>query len=387
MTNIYGLSGLRPAAAAAKTVTCPPYDVIKPDTKLEALLKANEASLYHIVLGSQPKEALKNFCQKGLLIRDNEPAFYVYEQKFDTGRRLGFLAAVEVTPYEAKEVIRHEKTFDEKVRGRIRLMEETGYVTEPIWLLTRAGVQEILEEIAAKEEPVYQFVSDFAGESELSGIENRVFRITEATKEGRRLKELIRTGPLYIADGHHRYHSALRMGLKKCIAYICQADQARIQAYNRVIRGRKSFEEIMPRLALTKESAFATPARHRFTIYTKKGIYSYGADQVEEGDLVGRLDCSLLEKTLYPLLELDHSMVLDQRYFDYYGERELDKMKKEVDSGRYDIAVALHPVDPEELMAVAEAGTLDPEIVMPEKSTFFAPKILSGLILIPAEKH
>ena len=102
---------------------------------------------------------------------------------------------------------------------------------------------------------------------------------------------------------------------------------------------------------------------------------------------MGRLDCSLLEKTLYPLLELDHSMVLDQRYFDYYGERELDKMKKEVDSGRYDIAVALHPVDPEELMAVAEAGTLDPEIVMPEKSTFFAPKILSGLILIPAEKH
>ena len=111
MTNIYGLSGLRPAAAAAKTVTCPPYDVIKPDTKLEALLKANEASLYHIVLGSQPKETLKNFCEKGLLIRDNEPAFYVYEQKFDTGRRLGFLAAVEVTPYEAKEVIRHEKTL------------------------------------------------------------------------------------------------------------------------------------------------------------------------------------------------------------------------------------------------------------------------------------
>ncbi|MEA4891304.1 MAG: DUF1015 family protein [Peptococcaceae bacterium] len=387
MTNIYGLSGLRPAAEAVKPLTCPPYDVIKPGTRLEAILKANERSLYHIVLGEEPVETLAAFLRQGLLIEDGEPAFYVYEQRYGTGRRLGFLTSVEVTPYEEKEIIRHEKTFDEKVKGRIRLMEETGYVTEPIWLLTRSGVQEVLEAAAAEEEPVYEFTSDFAGESELSGIENRIFKVSEASSLGAKLKALTARGPLYIADGHHRYHSALRMGLKQCIAYVCQADQARIQAYNRVIRGRRPFAEIKDQLPLKRETAFATPRRHHFAVYTREGIYSYGIEQADESDVVGRLDCRLLENTLYPLLELEHSLINDQRYFDYYAESELVRMQKEVDEGRYDIAVALHPVDPEELMAVAEAGTGDPRIVMPEKSTFFAPKILSGLFLIRTEKR
>lgn len=387
MTTIYGLSGLRPAAEAVKPLTCPPYDVIKPGTKLEALLAANEKSLYHIVLGEKPVEALAAFQERGLLIEDGEPAFYVYEQSYAGGRRLGFLSAVEVTPYEDNEIIRHEKTFDEKVKGRIRLMEETGYVTEPIWLLTRGGVQETLEKVAAEETPLYDFTSDFSGESELCGITNRIFKVREDSPRGRELKELVKAGPLYIADGHHRYHSALRMGLKKCIAYVCQADEARIQAYNRVISGREPFAAVKDKLPLRKEEAFATPERHRFCIYTREGVYSYAAAEVDEGDAVGRLDCSLLEKTLYPCLKLEHSMVLDHRHFDYYAESELFRMRREVDEGRYDIAVALHPVDPEELMAVAEAGTKDPTIVMPEKSTFFAPKILSGLFLIRTEKR
>jgi uncharacterized protein (DUF1015 family) len=76
-------------------------------------------------------------------------------------------------------------------------------------------------------------------------------------------------------------------------------------------------------------------------------------------------------------------MVMDQRCFDYYPEQDLARMKEVVDGGAYDMAVALHPVSPDELMAVADAGTADPDIVMPEKSTFFSPNILSGLILIP----
>jgi len=101
---------------------------------------------------------------------------------------------------------------------------------------------------------------------------------------------------------------------------------------------------------------------------------------------VGRLDCHILEKTLYPLLKLDHSMINDPACFDYYPEYELDAMCQQVDDGKYDLAVALNPVVPAELLAVADAGILDPEIVMPEKSTFFAPKILSGLFLIPTGK-
>ena len=98
-------------------------------------------------------------------------------------------------------------------------------------------------------------------------------------------------------------------------------------------------------------------------------------------DVVGRLDCAILERELYPKLGLTHDMIVDPDHFDYYSESALGEMKEVVDRGDYDIAVALHPVSLDELMAVADAGLRNPQIVMPEKSTFFQPKILSGLFL------
>jgi len=385
LTEIYGLTGLRPGAGFEKTVTCPPYDVIKPGTALESFLAANPQSLYHVVLGDAPVQALRELVGDGILVRDEVPAFYVYEQIKEGQRRLGFLTSVAVTPYENKEIIRHEKTFEEKVRGRIKLMEDTGYVTEPVWLLTRAPIGQILEAVAAREKPTYEFTSDFEGASELHGIHNRVFRVEAGSPEGQRLIESIGPQPLYIADGHHRYHSALRMGLDRCIAYVCEAGAARIQAYNRVIRGKVSFSSIKEQLPLQKEESFRTPEKHQFALYTTEGCFSFKADYVPE-DPVGRLDCHILERMLYPLLKLDHSMINDPACFDYFPEYELDAMRHLVDEGKYDLAVALNPVEPAELMAVADAGTTDPDIVMPEKSTFFAPKILSGLFLIPTSK-
>ncbi|MCL1805040.1 MAG: DUF1015 domain-containing protein [Clostridiales bacterium] len=383
MTKIYGLAGLRPGSGWADKVTCPPYDVIKPGSPLEKLLRGNPDSFYHVILGDAPADALASMLDRGALARDDEPGYYVYEQSFGGSRRRGFLAAMEVSPYEAGEVIRHEKTFDEKVAGRISLMEETGYVTEPIWLITGTPVSEALDEICGSEAPLYEFTSDFMGESELSGIVNRIYKVSEAGDWGRRLSGAVGEAPLYIADGHHRYHSALRMGLDRCIAYICPGDRAGIQAYNRVIRGKAGFEAVKGKLPLEEAQGFATPERHAFSLYTREGCWTYRADDVDEGDVVGRLDCRILEETLYPLLGLGHDMIMDSKHFDYYPEGELGKMRKAVDDGLYDIAVALHPVSHGELMAVADAGTSDPDIVMPEKSTFFAPKILSGLILAP----
>ena len=234
---------------------------------------------------------------------------------------------------------------------------------------------------------MYAFSSDFGDGSELSGIRNRIYKVDESSADGRKLMEAVAEEPLYIADGHHRYHSALRMGLDACIAYICPAGQAAIQAYNRVIRGRTPFASVMDRLPLERLDAFRTPERHAFAIYTANGCWQYKASGVDEGDVVRRLDCHILEDTLYPLLGLEHSLVLDNRYFDYYPEQDLAVMQKVVDEREYDVAVALHPVSAEELMAVADAGIADPEIVMPEKSTFFSPKILSGLILMPTARH
>ena len=385
MARIFGLAGLRPGNGWEGKVTCPPYDVIKTDSPLETMLRANLDSLFHVTLGPEPAAALRDLIARGVLIADREPGFYVYEQRYGNHCRIGLLAAPEVTPYEARDIIRHEKTFDEKVSGRIALMEETGYVTEPIWLLTRTPIDGILDDIRATTKPLYTFTSDFAGESELSGIINRIYKVSETGVWGQRLMDTIAEAPLYIADGHHRYHSALRMGLSRCIAYICHAENIGIQAYNRVIRGKLGFDTAKEALAAVPVEQFATPPHHVFSIYTREGTWQYSAKEVDEGDPVRRLDCAILEETLYPLLGLDHSMIMDERFFDYYPEQDMDKAKAAVDGGAYDLAVALHPVHPDELMAVADAGADDPEIVMPEKSTFFAPKILSGLILIPID--
>jgi len=141
----------------------------------------------------------------------------------------------------------------------------------------------------------------------------------------------------------------------------------------------KRFAEIKASLPLTP-STWATPAKHHARIWHQGQAWDLAFRDVP-ADVVGRLDCSCLERELYPQLGLTHAMIKDPAHFDYYAEWELPKMAEVVARGDYDLAVALHPVSIDELMAVADAGRSDSSIVMPEKSTFFAPKILSGLVL------
>jgi uncharacterized protein (DUF1015 family) len=381
MVEIIGLTGLRPTPAAIGEVTTPPYDVIKPGSPLESWLRAVPNSLYHVTLGTHPAATLGRLIDQGILQPDDEPCFYVYEQRFGAETRTGVLVAARVSDYSRGEILRHERTFDDKVKGRLELTRTTGYFLEPVLVLTQAAIGPVLEEAKARSAPAYQFLSNFgaaSGTSGLHGISNRVFRLKAADDTGLLLKELVGKRPLYIADGHHRYHAALLGGQTHFLAYI--TDNAKIQAYNRVINGPISFDSIMDELVLRTTPEFKTPAKHQFALYSKGQSYVLDAVHVPE-DVVGRLDCSILERELYPRLGLTRAMTADDRYFDYYPESELDKMKGRVDSGEYDLAVALHPISIAELMTVADAGLHNPALVMPEKSTFFAPKILSGIFI------
>jgi len=386
MAEVKGLTGLRPVAGSIGRITCPPYDVIKPGSKLETVLSRDEQSLYHITLGKEPVRSLQMLVENGFLKQDNTPCFYVYEQTFSGVTRTGVLAAVEVSDYKEGKIIRHEKTFDDKVKGRLELRSKTGYTFEPVFLLTQSLIDDLLNKIKEKYLPTYEFTSDFAKQSELDGIYNRIYRITEDSEEGLLLQDLLKEEPFYIADGHHRYHASLLNRQSHCLAYICQADRVRIQAYNRLINGKIKFETIREKLKYVKTEDFATPPKHHFAIYTKNGSCLITAANIP-ADVVGKLDCSILEKELYPLLGLSHDVIIDPRYFDYYPEADLETMREKVDSGQYDLAVALHPVSINELIEVANAGKSDPAIVMPEKSTFFAPKILSGLFIYMHSKN
>ncbi len=382
MTAIAGLQGLRAAKNKAGALATPPYDVIKEGSALENLLQKNVDSFFHVTLGPNPVQALQSLQEKGVLVSDAEPCFYVYEQKWTAKdkafSRLGFFAAVAVSEYAEGQIIRHEKTFDEKVKGRLQVTNATGYTLEPIFLLTASPIQSLLEKIRDSYAVEYDLKSDFGGWNDLHGIASRFFRVLESSIEGQGLKEIVAKNPLYIADGHHRYHAALLNKQTHAMAYI--VEQAKILAYNRVINGNEKFQNILNKLELIPTKEFATPEKHSFCIYTKAGCFTLKAKQVPD-DVVGKLDCSILEKELYPLLGVEHSMILQKKYFDYYPESDLETMKSLVDKGEYDLAVALCPVSIEELMAVANAGLKNSEIVMPEKSTFFAPKILSGLVL------
>lgn len=380
MAEVRGLRGLRPKRELIKSITCPPYDVIKPGSCLEKILKENPDSLYHITLGRDPQEALERLLSLGCLLHDKEPAFYVYEQIYNDQIRTGILTATAVTAYSEGQIIRHEKTFDDKVKGRLELRRKTGYTFEPVFLLTRSEIKPLLEKVKKRYTPDYDYVSDFGGHSELHAIKNRIFRVPEDSEEGMELQKLLAGNPLYIADGHHRYHASLLNGQTHCLAYICEVEQARIQAYNRVIKGRVSFDSIMNKLDLSPLESFRTPPKHSFALYCRHGAFILKAKNIPD-HVINSLDCSILEHELYPDLGLSHEMIMDQQYFDYYPESDLEKMKETVDKGQYDLAVALHPVSAAELMRVADAGIKDPAFVMPEKSTFFAPKILSGIFL------
>lgn len=378
MVATIGLTGLRPNPTRASAIASPPYDVIKPGTPLEKLLAEQTSSLFHIILGDQPAAARDRMVADGSLIEDDEPAYYVYEQTWDDGKRTGVFAAAEVSPYDAKQIIRHEKTFDDKVKGRIAMRRATGLHIGPVFVLTRAPIAAALERAKREATPLYDFTSEFGGFSELEGIVNKVWRVPTESETGQVIQAALASEPLYIADGHHRYHASLLNEQTHFLCYV--TEEAVIQAYNRVINGVKPFSEIAGDLPLRPVTEFHTPAKHAFCIYTKDGCWELDAQRVPD-DVVGRLDCAILERELYPKLGLTHDMIVDPNHFDYYSESALDEMKAAVDRGDYDMAVALHPVSLDELMAVADAGLEDSEIVMPEKSTFFQPKILSGLFL------
>ena len=378
MVATIGLTGLRPDPSRVSAIASPPYDVIKPGTALEKLLEREPRSLFHIILGPEPAAARDRLLADGSLLQDAEPAYYVYEQTWKDGRRTGVFAAAEVSPYESKQIIRHEKTFDAKVKGRIAMRRATGLHIGPVFVLTRAPIASILDQAKRETDPIYDFTSSFGGFSELEGIENKVWRVPEASETGRALQAALATEPLYIADGHHRYHASLLNEQTHFLCYV--TEEAVIQAYNRVINGVRPFSEIAGDLPLRPVDSFRTPKKHSFCIYTQNGCFELDAQEVPD-DVVGRLDCAILERELYPKLGLTHDMVVDPAHFDYYSESALDEMKAAVDRGDYDMAIALHPVSLDELMAVADAGLDNPEVVMPEKSTFFQPKILSGLSL------
>ncbi|MCX6776993.1 MAG: DUF1015 domain-containing protein [Candidatus Micrarchaeota archaeon] len=394
-----GLVGLRPVdEAAAEIFTAPPYDVITYGTPLQEVLSGRE-NIIHVHLRPpeegearypNAKKALDGFVAKGLLIRDDEPSYYVYRQsKKSAGLdRIGVLLACRVYDYKDGKVIRHEKTFDDKVVDRRKLFEATGYQLEVVFSVVEDRERKLMEALTevSKAKPLYSFMSSFGGASDMEKVRNDVWKVPESSGMGKRIKQLIESENAYIADGHHRYHCALLMGCSHVQMYISPSGSAKIQPYDRVV-GSLSEEDVEALPAKVKEKfevaehgKLEVPEKHNIIFYFKDRILTFKARpgflNGLGDDPVAKLDCSILKSHIFSSLPQGAKM----GYFPG-SETGFAHMKKLVDSGEYQFAVSLAPVEFSELKAVADKGIANPEIVMPQKSTYFWPKILSGLFL------
>ncbi len=397
-------SAFRPPPSLAVNVASPPYDVIN-TAEARALAAGNPVSFLHVSrpeidlpegtdehadeVYQQGAENLRKLIEDGALVQDQEPHLYVYAQRMGDHRQAGVVACASVDDYVADRIKKHEKTRADKEDDRTRHIEELRAHDEPVFLTYPAvpAIDAIITSsmLAA---PIYDFTT-------ADGVGHKLWVLgREATRE---LQSLFADVPaLYVADGHHRSAAAARCHQKlngdggdhdAFLAVVFPHDQMKIMPYNRVVKDLqgRSEEALLTALrgALDMEPARdaedATP-REPKTFGVLVGEQWYRAKvrpgSYDAADPVKSLDCSICQdQVLGPIFG-----VSDPRrdaHVDFVGGiRGTAELERRVRKGGFTAAIHLYPTRIEELFAVSDAGAL-----MPPKSTWFEPKLRSGLFV------
>jgi uncharacterized protein (DUF1015 family) len=325
----------------------------------------------------------------GALLQDAEPHLYLYAQRMGDHRQVGVVGCASVAEYDGDVIKKHEKTRADKEDDRTRHIEELGAHDEPVFLTYRADaeIDGVVAE-ATKGVPIYDFATS-------DGIQHTVWVL--GREDTSRLAERFQSVPvLYVADGHHRSAAAARVHRKlrgdggqhhAFLAVIFPHDQMKILPYNRVVRDLegRSPEALLAALRERLDvepaeggAAAAPRAPKELGIYlggrwykarVKKGSY-------DESDPVKSLDCSICQdQILSPIFNVQDPR--RDRHVDFVGGiRGIAELERRVDSGHFTVALHLYPTQIEQLFAVSDAGLL-----MPPKSTWFEPKLRSGLFV------
>lgn len=406
MATIRPFSVLRPPLRLVGAVTAPPYDVV--DTaEARALAAGNPDSFLHV---SRPeidlpddvdphtdevyaagRAALEDFLARGVLAADDAPELLVYRQRMGDRVQTGVVGVASVADYRSGVIATHEHTRPDKEDDRTRHIAVLRAHDEPVFLMYRtdadgaATVAEVLARVTAGE-PAYDLVTD-------DGVAHTLWVVP--AEDAPVLEEAFgRIGTVYVSDGHHRSAAASRVaaeltdvpGAQEFPVVVFPADELTILAYNRVVRdlGGRDAEAFLTALAQDFDvelvDAAPAPARHQFGLYLEGAWYLLSAhgDAVDESDPIARLDVSVLQdRVLGPLVGIEDPRT-DQRIAFVGGIRGTEELERLVDSGAFAAAFCLHPTSPEDVMDVADQG-----MVMPPKSTWFEPKLRSGLFVHP----
>ena len=403
--RLHSFPAIRPAPALASRVAAVPYDVVDRDEAAE-LARGNPHSFLHVGRSdidlpddtdphdprvySGARAALESFIAQGTLIRDREPSLYLYRQIMDGRSQVGVVGCVHVDDYENDVIRKHEKTRPDKEDDRTRHVLTLNAHAEPVFLAYR-GEKRIDDLTAAvlRTEPLYDFTAP-------DGVRHTVWQIPDS----RALAHAFEAVPTaYVADGHHRSASAWRAGKERraanprhlgneeynwFLAVLFPADQLTILPYNRVVRdlAGKTAAAVLRDLAqvgrVTRTDNPRPPHPGSFCVYLERAWHRVELDSgsIDPADPIGSLDVSLLQdRVLGPILQVGDPRT-DKRLEFVGGIRGTAELERRVNSGDMAIAFSLYPTTMEQLIAVSDAGK-----VMPPKSTWFEPKLRSGLFV------
>ena len=408
MVKVKPFAALRPPKAFAKEVASRPYDVLN---SKEAKEEATEKSLLHIIKPeidfdpiidehSQPayEKAMENFKkwqQKGWLVQDRKENYYVYAQTMEGRTQYGLVLCAYVEDYMSGKIKKHELTRKDKEEDRMIHVRNQNANIEPVFFAypDNAEINKIVSDVI-KGEPEYDFVAEdgFGHHFWVIDDENTIKRITE----------IFATIPaFYVADGHHRTAAAALVGEEKkrnnpnhtgneeynyFMAVAFPESHLKIIDYNRVVKDLNGLtpEEFLAKLSedfiIEKrgKEIYTPSGLHNFSLYMGGEWYSMQAKEgrYDDADPIGVLDVTVLSNLVFDKL-LDIKDLRTSKRIDFVGGiRGLGELKKRVDSGEMAAAFALYPVSMKQLIDIADTGN-----IMPPKTTWFEPKLRSGLTI------
>ncbi len=406
MPIIRPFRSVRPAEDKASSIAALPYDVYNRAEAREAVrqnplsfLKIDRpetqfpdgTDMYSQQVYDRARDTLREMISDGSFIEDETPCYYLYALTFEGRTQTGIVGCASIDDYLDGTIRRHENTKEEKELDRIRHVDTLSAQTGPIFLTYRPRPE--LKQItdAAKESaPLYDFTAE-------DGVRHQVWKLTQNTDAI--TEQFADIGHIYIADGHHRAASAVKVGLKRrdaCPGYtgdeefnyflsvLFPADELKIYDYNRVVTGWNghTLEGLLAAVQEHFDICKIPQPRHpqhkgEITMYLRGKWYSLTAhDGLYTGDPVSDLDVSILQNVILgPLLGIQDPRT-DPRIRFVGGIRGLEELIRLVDEGEENAAFAMYPTSMEELLCVADSGRL-----MPPKSTWFEPKLRSGLFI------
>ena len=401
--KVRSFQGLVPPAELAADFASPPYDVLNTAEAREIIAKQPKSFLRVVrseatlADGVDPysnevyEQARKNFVrmqEQGELVREKSPQIYLYRQIMGDHAQTGITAVCHADDYAAGLIKKHEKTRPDKEDDRVRLNTALSAHIEPVFLAFESNTEiDHLMKQAAATDPLFDFTAP-------DGIRHTLWRMPDASAVTRAFAAVPHS---YIADGHHRSAGAARVGLAKrqanphhtgeedynwFPAVMFPQDQLKILPYNRLVTDLNGLhpEEFLVRVSHAcrlSPSAPPSPTKPgQVSMYLGGHWLGLEFDIAADADPVSRLDVSLLQdKILDPILGIDDPRT--SKRIDFVGGiRGTDFLRGKVDAKRASVAFSMHPVTMRQLMDIADAGQ-----IMPPKSTWFEPKLRSGLFI------